>query len=115
MPEDFSFMWGDHGAFLGYEGAKEFLGVQGVTQGALDALAAESLLHMRAMADPFETRRCTLRSRSWRPAGARTKSWCRIGASERCRSCFGVMRPGYVARYPAATNGNGVATGPPRR
>jgi hypothetical protein len=65
MPEEFSFMWGDHGAFLGYEGAQQFSGVEGVTQGALDVLAANSLLHMRVTSDPFNTRHCTLTGKAY--------------------------------------------------
>jgi hypothetical protein len=65
MPEEFSFMWGQNGTFLHHEGLQNFLQVDGVTQGALDALAANGLLHMRTSSDGFGTRDCTLTGKAY--------------------------------------------------
>jgi len=46
MPEEFTFMWGTEGGFLHYEGAPGFYPAPDVTKGALDALAANHLLHI---------------------------------------------------------------------
>ena len=59
-------MWGDHGAFLGHEGQTHFLAVKGVTQGALDALATNSLLLVRERSDAFNTRNCTLTGEAYK-------------------------------------------------
>jgi len=51
MPEEFTFMWGTNGGFLHYAGAPGFYPTPDVTQGALDALAANQLLHIRTDPD----------------------------------------------------------------
>lgn len=65
MPEEFSFMWGQNGTFLHYEGLQTFLQKDGVTQGALDALAANGLLHMRTSSEAFGMRDCTLTGKAY--------------------------------------------------
>ena len=66
MPEEFSFGWGADGGFLYYEGANGFYGAPGVTRRAIDALAADQLLHVRTRADdPFGTRYCVLTGRAY--------------------------------------------------
>jgi hypothetical protein len=47
MPEEFTVIWGLEGAFLHYEGATGFHPIPKVTKGALHALAANVLLHLR--------------------------------------------------------------------
>ena len=66
MPEEFSFAWGQNGGFLHFAGAKGFYPAPDVTQGALDALAANHLLHVRTRADDvFGTRYCTLTGKAY--------------------------------------------------
>jgi hypothetical protein len=61
MPEEFTFMWGTEGGFLHYKGAPGFHPAPDVTKGALDALAANHLLHIRTEpGDRFGARHCTL-------------------------------------------------------
>jgi|SRR4029453_735089 hypothetical protein len=47
MPEEFTFIWGLEGTFMHYEGATGFHPMPEVTKGALHALAANDLLHLR--------------------------------------------------------------------
>ena len=60
MPEEFSFVWGLNGTFLHHEGLQNFLEVDGITHGALDALAANGLLHVRTSPDVRGMKECTL-------------------------------------------------------
>jgi hypothetical protein len=61
MPEEFTFMWGTEGGFLHFEGAPGFYPTPDVTRGALDALAANELLHIRTNPnDKFSARYCTV-------------------------------------------------------
>ena len=53
MPEEFTFIWGLEGTFMHYEGATGFHPMPEVTKGALDALAANDLLHLRT--EPGDT------------------------------------------------------------
>src|SRR6266581_5150548 len=66
MPEEFTFMWGVEGGFLHYEGAPGFYKTPDVTQGALDALAANQLLHIRTDPDDkFGARHCTITGKAY--------------------------------------------------
>ena len=66
MPEEFTFMWGVEGGFLHYEGAPGFYKTPEVTKGALDALAANQLLHIRTdPSDKFSARYCTLTGKAY--------------------------------------------------
>src|SRR6266571_8661417 len=66
MPEEFTFMWGTEGGFLHYKGAPGFYPAPDVTQGALDVLAANDLLHIRTKPDDkFGTRYCTLTGKAY--------------------------------------------------
>jgi hypothetical protein len=47
MPEEFTFIWGTEGGFLHYQDAAGFYPAPDVTKGAIDALAANHLLHVR--------------------------------------------------------------------
>src|SRR5213080_2738574 len=61
MPEEFTFMWGAEGGFLHYQGAEGFYPAPDVTKGAIDALAANHLLHVRTEpGNKFGARYCTL-------------------------------------------------------
>src|SRR6266436_1753844 len=67
IPEEFTFAWDDRGAFLHYEGAESFSPMPGVTKGAVDALAANHLLHIRTEpgGDPFGMKFCTLTGKAY--------------------------------------------------
>jgi hypothetical protein len=66
MPEEFTFMWGTDGGFLHYKGARGFDPATNVTEGALDALAANHLLHIRTRPDDkFGRRYCTLTGKAY--------------------------------------------------
>jgi Protein of unknown function (Hypoth_ymh) len=66
MPEEFTFAWGTDGGFLHFEGAPGFYPAPDVTQGALDALAANDLLHIRTRPDDkFDARYCTLTGKAY--------------------------------------------------
>jgi hypothetical protein len=66
MPEEFTFMWGDQGGFLHYKNAPGFYPAPDVTKGALDALAANDLLHIRTEpGDKFGARYCTLTGKAY--------------------------------------------------
>ena len=66
MPEEFTFMWGTNGGFLHYAGAPGFYPTPDVTQGALDALAANQLLHIRTDPDDkFGARHCTITGKAY--------------------------------------------------
>jgi Protein of unknown function (Hypoth_ymh) len=67
MPEEFKFIWGGDGAaHLHYKGAPGFYATPHVTQGALDALAANHLLHIRTDPDDkFGTRHCTITGKAY--------------------------------------------------
>ena len=58
-------MWDDHGAYLKNQGLPSVVQVEGVTPGALDALAANELLHIRISDDAFGTRDCTLTGKAY--------------------------------------------------
>ncbi len=66
MPEEFKFIWGAEGGFLHYQGASAFYPAPDVTEGALDVLAANDLLHIRTKPDDkFGTRYCTLTGKAY--------------------------------------------------
>ena len=66
IPEEFTFAWDDQGAFLDYEGAPAFSLMPEVTKGALDALAANHLFHIRTEpGDAFGMRYCTLTGKAY--------------------------------------------------
>jgi hypothetical protein len=66
IPEEFTFAWDHRGAFLHYEGAPAFSPMPEVTKGALDALAANHLLHIRTESgDAFGMRYCTLTGKAY--------------------------------------------------
>jgi hypothetical protein len=67
IPEEFTFIWGMEGTFLHHEGLKGFHPAPGVTKGAIHALAANDLLHLRT--DPGDkfghTMHCTLTGKAY--------------------------------------------------
>jgi hypothetical protein len=66
MPEEFTFIWGAEGTFLFYEGAQGFHPAPDVTKGALHALAANDLLHIRSDPDDkFSPTHCTLTGKAY--------------------------------------------------
>lgn len=67
IPEEFTFLWGgDGGGYLHYKGASGFYSTPAVTQGAIDGLAADDLLHVRTVPDDkFGRRYCTLTGKAY--------------------------------------------------
>ena len=66
MPEEFSIAWGQDGPLLHFAGSNGFYKLSDVTRGALDALAANHLLHLRTRDDDvFGTRHCTLMGKAY--------------------------------------------------
>jgi hypothetical protein len=66
MPEEFTFGWGLEGTFLFYDGSQGFHPTPDVTKGALHALAANDLLHIRSDPnDKFSLTYCTLTGKAY--------------------------------------------------
>jgi hypothetical protein len=66
MPEEFGFIWAADQPYLVYDGSEGFHPAPGVSKGALDALAANDLLHVRTdPKDEHSPTYCTLTGKAY--------------------------------------------------
>ena len=66
MPEEFGIIWAADQPYLVYDGSKGFYPAPGVTRGALEALAANDLLHIRTdLKDEHSPTYCTLSGKAY--------------------------------------------------